>query len=331
MRRLAPVPDRRFPSYPGRRRLLIAGGAGTLLAGCASADPRAVGSGAVAGPDAVASDRGLRTSPDDSPLPGELRRTLAALSRPWVLALGEVHDHPGLHARRLAWLRAMVDAPLRPCLALEQFDASRQAELDAAQRRPSPEARAVAAAGGFDFAGWDWPLYEPLIGLALAHGLPLLGANLPAAEVASIARGRGSGGEPPPDWRDADEAAQRRLLDEGHCGLLPAAMLAPMARAQRARDAGMARAAVAGVARHAMPVVLIAGNGHVRRDLGVPRFLAAAGHVGAVISVGFVEQPDADGQARRDPSGLHDWRVALPALDRPDPCEALRARFGRPR
>lgn len=265
------------------------------------------------------------------PVPPALRAALTDGMRPCVLALGEVHDHPGLHERRLDWLRALTSGSQRCCLVLEQFDRSRQNALEDAQRRGETDPRAVAAAGGFDFAGWEWPRYEALIALAMARGLPLVAGNLPGPAVAAIARGRSPGGEPPAGWRDDDEAAQRRLLDEGHCGLLPASALAPMARAQRARDGAMAAALVAAIGRHRLPAVLIAGNGHVRRDLGVPRFLASAGHVGSVLTVGFVEDAQGRGEAGADPSGRYDWRVGLPAHPRPDPCEGLRARFGRPR
>jgi hypothetical protein len=108
---------------------------------------------------------------------------------------------------------------------------------------------------------------------------------------------------------------------------MPAAALAPMARAQRARDAAMARALVEATRIHRMPVVLLAGNGHVRRDLGVPRFLGVAGHPGRTLAVGFVEDAAGRGEPGPDPQGLYDWRVALPAIARPDPCESLRERF----
>ncbi len=264
-------------------------------------------------------------------VPPEVVRVLRASRPPAVLALGEVHDHAGLHRLRLDWLRALVAAAPGMAIALEQLDVSRQHALDAARAAGVIDPRALALAGGFDFDGWTWPHYEPVIELALARGLPLVGANLPVAEVAAIARGARTGGEPPAGWTPADEQAQRRLLDEGHCGLMPPAALAPMARAQRARDAAMAQALARAAAAHRMPVVLLAGNGHVRRDLGVPRFLAAAGHAGTTLAVGFVEETAGTGEAVADGQGLYDWRVALPATPRPDPCEALRERFRRPR
>jgi uncharacterized iron-regulated protein len=264
-------------------------------------------------------------------VPSALVRALRATQPPALLALGEVHDHAGLHRLRLDWLRELAAAVPRFAIALEQFDASRQDELDAARATGAAEPRALARAGGFDFDGWTWSYYEPVIALALARGLPLVGANLPMAEVAAIARGVRAGGEPPPGWTPSDERAQQRLLDDGHCGLMPPAALAPMARAQRARDAAMAQALARAAAAHRMPVVLLAGNGHVRRDLGVPRFLAAAGHAGTTLAVGFVEETAGTGEAGADGLGLYDWRVALPATPRPDPCEALRERFRRPR
>ena len=57
-------------------------------------------------------------------------------------------------------------------------------------------------------------------------------------------------------------------------------------------------------------VVLLAGNGHVRRDLGVPRWLE--GTAGArAFSVGFVEEPA---------EGTFDERVAIVPHPRVDPC-----------
>lgn len=314
------------PPARGRRALLAAVPAVLGLPGCSGPG---LGRTAQGAPGAGGSAHGGPVPRD--PLPAALRAAFADRRRPCVLALGEVHDHPGLHECRLDWLHALTAGSQRCCLVLEQFDRSRQSALEGAQQRGEADPRAVAAAGGFDFAGWAWPPYEALIALAMARGLPLVAGNLPGPAVAAIARGRSPGGEPPAGWRDDDEAAQRRLLDEGHCGLLPASALAPMARAQRARDGAMAEALVAAIGRHRMPAVLIAGNGHVRRDLGVPRFLAPAGHAGSVLAVGFIEDPQGRGEAVEDPSGCYDWLVGLPAHPRPDPCEGLRARFGRPR
>lgn len=69
-------------------------------------------------------------------------------------------------------------------------------------------------------------------------------------------------------------AAQVEEVRRGHCNMLPVNMLEPMARAQIARDVVMAETIRPHVPRG---VVLVAGNGHVRRDIAVPCWLRAEG------------------------------------------------------
>jgi uncharacterized iron-regulated protein len=97
-----------------------------------------------------------------------------------------------------------------------------------------------------------------------------------------------------------------------------------MVNAQRARDMRMARAlAGAGVERTA----LIAGNGHVRRDRGVPLYLAGA----SALAIGQVEvRPGVDAPA--DYFGgfasvrSYDYVRFTPRATREDPCITFRKR-----
>ena len=122
----------------------------------------------------------------------------------------------------------------------------------------------------------------------------------------------------PPAWTPAQEAALRQQIDEGHCGALPPSLLAPMAWAQRARDAALAASMVSAPA--GARVVLIAGNGHVRRDTGVPHYLQAA-PTGGMVSIGFLERDV--GGARVSESPYDEVWYTAPA-ERPDPCAAWR-------
>jgi uncharacterized iron-regulated protein len=112
------------------------------------------------------------------------------------------------------------------------------------------------------------------------------------------------------------------VIEEGHCGESPRNILAGMVAAQRARDAIMAQALQA----HA-PAVLIAGNGHVRRDFGVPHYLAHYPQGDDVRVVGFIEV-DAATRAPTDyvTAGApeYDYIVFTPRTPRPDPCKTLR-------
>ena len=252
-----------------------------------------------------------------------------------IALLGEVHDNAAGHALRLALLRGALERGWRPAIAMEQFDTDRQAALDAARRQFPNDARRVIDAASPSPGGWDWALYEPAVALALQYRLPLLAANLSGAATGQIVRGGYAAGFAADRLAalgltrpvDAEwQAAQEREIDAGHCGMLPPRAWGPMARAQFARDAVMAEVLRA---HGGGGIVLLAGNGHVRRDLGVTRWLAPAERARAV-AVGYLETaPDA--APANPPEAAFDRVVRVAPALRDDPCEAFtgRARPGR--
>lgn len=253
--------------------------------------------------------------------------------------LGEVHDNPALHRLRLSWLEHL-SANRRFAIAMEQFDVANEPQLDAARtairarhvRDPglalSTLARELAEAGGFSFSGWEWPLYEPVLELALSRDLPLVAANLSTGEAAAIARGEQISGESdyqPSGWTAADQAAMATAIREGHCGLLPESALPAMVRAQLARDRTMAIAMFTAAHDTGLPVVLLAGNGHVRADIGVPRHLRDLEPDATIVAIAI-------GERGARPEGSFDRIVStVEPIDREDPCESLRKRFSRHR
>ena len=243
---------------------------------------------------------------------------------PNVLLLGETHDNADGHRLRLRHLQVRVDAGWRPAIAMEQFDREQQPALDAAMR-DCADADCVVARMITAKSGWNWTFYKPVVALALQYRLPLLAANLSRADAGKVVKA-GFAVALSPDVRnryDIDAALPAALLAAqveevrtGHCNMLPAAMLEPMARAQIARDVLMAEAMRPYLERG---VVLIAGNGHVRRDIAVPYWLRAQGV--ANWSVGYLEQATGAGE--------FDAQRAIPALTRPDPCAGLGAMQGK--
>ena len=236
-----------------------------------------------------------------------------------LLLLGEVHDNAAQHALRLQALQAVVDRGARPALLLEMFDREHQAAIDAVQQAPAADATATATTTAtttttiatasdlraldrrvdalIDAAGrapgWHWPFYRPYLRLALQHRLPIVAANVSRADARLvIQQGLGASGFTPEVPVDIDRA-QARAIEQSHCGAIDPAMATRLARAQVARDQFMARLVVAHAERGV--VLLLAGNGHVRRDIGVPRWLPAElrrrSH-----AVGYLEgSPDDDG------------------------------------
>lgn len=242
-----------------------------------------------------------------------------------VVLLGEVHDNPRHHALRAAWLRTLLADGRPTVVVFEQMEAARDEDLRRAQAAAPGDPDAVARAGGLDERAWRWPLHRPVLQAALDGGARVAGGNLPRDSVRAVVR-QGEAAVPAAlqpllagaTWTTAQQQAQAQEITDGHCGALPPAMVAPMVLAQRVRDASLAAALLAAPAGHR--VVLIAGNGHVRRDLGVPELLRSAGiPAGQIAAIGVLER-----SGDTDAPGRYDAVVRTDPQARPDPCEAFR-------
>ncbi len=228
------------------------------------------------------------------------------LTQPVVL-LGEVHDHPGQHALRLQAFSDALAQGARPALALEQFDRDKQGALDALRSaQPAPDAQALIAVAGA--SGWEWDYYRPFIALALQHGLPVVAANVSREEARRVMReglaATGFDARVPADLL----AAQTEGIEASHCGMLPPGVAPKMALSQVARDQFMARVLQTHAARG---VVLLAGNSHVRTDLGVPRWMDDVTRRRSE-AIGVLEEGDT--------TAAFDRIVRTAVHPRPDPC-----------
>jgi len=247
-----------------------------------------------------------------------------------VVLLGEVHDNAQQHQLRLAALQRAFASGWRPAIAMEQFDRDHQADIDRARRERPQDAQhlidaaapAVPRAGG----GWNWAFYRPFVELALRYDVPLIAANLSNAETSRIVRGGYaavfSAAEIATLGLDRPvapelQAAQEREIDRGHCHALPPSLWPRMAQAQFARDAVMADVLRRGAERGG--VVLLAGNGHVRRDTGVPRRLGEVKE--RMFAVGYLEVTDDS-----TPVTVFDAVVRTAPAERADPCAAFERR-----
>lgn len=199
-----------------------------------------------------------------APLGADGQARLATLLPADALLLGEQHDAPAhqqLQRQAVQWLAARGELA---ALALEMAE---QGRSTAGLPRDASEADVQHALAWRD-AGWPWQTYRPVVMAAVRAGVPVLGANLPAARQREAMRDAALDARLPPA---ALQEQQQRMRD-GHCGLLPESQIGPMTRVQIARDIAMADTVRA--ARQAgRTVLLVAGNGHVHRALGVPLHL----------------------------------------------------------
>lgn len=291
-----------------------------------------------------------------SPLPGPIFDPASgnALSaQEWLLRLGaarqvllgEQHDDPQHHLIRgrivRQWVRAQPVGGPAPVIVFEHFDRRHRDALLAlglAGESAPTDLEAWLDAGGFDRQGWRWPLHRPLFEAAqeaaLKNGVRWIAANLSRDEARALR-------QTPPDaalerviaqsdWSGRAQAQLEAEIREGHCNMLPPAAVPGMVRVQRLRDAILAsalREAPAGA-------LLLAGNGHVRRDHGVPRYLGAGRGSGlestleSTLVAGFIERAD-----RPEPGAsmvpdaalarLYDLVCITPPVEREDPCAAF--------
>jgi uncharacterized iron-regulated protein len=202
--------------------------------------------------------------------PQQLAERLSLAPR---VLVGELHDNPDHHALQLWLLQVLADRRQQGSLLLEMINPDQQASVDTV--------RADISRGEFppDLStalqwqkGWDWALYGPIVRYALAQSYPLLSANLDSAEVMSIYK------QPPrvEGTLSSSPSVREKLLEQvraSHCGLLPEEQLPAMVAIQQMRDRRMAERLMAAPA----PALLFAGSWHVRKDVGVPLYMADLG------------------------------------------------------
>ncbi len=229
-----------------------------------------------------------------------------------VVILGEVHDNPTHHATQLEWI-----GQAKPKAVVYEMLLPTEAEVLNGSVRTAQAMKTAAQ-------GFHWSNIADYADL-LAASPVIIGAALPrdqvreafsegaAAVFGAEAEAYGLAAPLP-----ADQLSTRMDHQfEAHCKAMPRDMMGGMVEAQRLRDAGFARVVVAALDKHGGPVVLITGNGHARKDWGVPAMLALVRPDVTVFSLG-------QGEAGTRPTGLFDQTTDAPRPDRGDPCDAFK-------
>lgn len=230
-----------------------------------------------------------------------------------IVLLGEQHDAAAHQAWQQATVQQLATQERLAALVIEM--APRTGSTASLARDASEDA--VQQALQWQDAAWPWPRYRGVVMAAVRAGVPVLGGNLPRADMKQAMRNQNLDTHLPP------EAWQRQLdaIREGHCGLLPDTQLAPMARIQLARDASMAEVAKAAI-RPGKTVVLVAGRGHVLRGVGIPTWLPES----AAAKVAVAQAGETSVAHESDV----DWLQKTDALPAKDHCAELREKFRNP-
>ena len=198
---------------------------------------------------------------DSAPLPARARQALLPAD---VLLLGEQHDAPEHQALERSTVQWLAGRGALAALVMEMAERGRSTEGLA----PDASESAVQSALRWSDAAWPWASYGPVAMAAVRAGVPVLGGNLPRKALNAATEDTALDSRLQPEARQRQQDAVR----EGHCGLLPEKMLPGMVRVQIARDISLAQTA-ADAHLPGKVVLLVAGNGHVQRSLGVPLHL----------------------------------------------------------
>ena len=265
-----------------------------------------------------------------------------------IALLGEVHDNPEHHRVRgdILWPRddrLASTRNLRPAAVFEHIRTIQQVQLDRFYEQARKSRRLWGAPDLLKELAWEssgWPpgkIFEPLFAGALWAKLPIHPGNAPRERTRALARGEEAGITPAEKARlDLARAMPEPLLQalalelEGsHCGAVPASAFPAMSLAQRYTDAHLAGVLV-DTADGQGGAFLLAGNGHVRSDRGVPWYLRRLAPQRKLASVLLLEvedgKTDAAAYMPRAPDGAPaaDYVLFTPRHARPDPCEGMR-------
>ena len=288
------------------------------------------------------------------------------------ILMGEIHDNPD-HHRLQAWLiRNIAYLDRHPAIVMEMINLSQGPMVDdfIAERKrawregyqkakkkgrlkqwrreqrklrtfgPSKQAQDFGPAIGWSASGWPkWSTYQPIALAAFSQKLPIKAGNPDRADTRIISRaGFSSLGGPRVKslglGKPLASELRKALLSDikgSHCNMMPERALAPMARAQRYRDAVMGQQLrKVGLVSGA---VLIAGNGHVRKDRGVPLYLRQrdpdATHTSLMIIEVDENTSNPGGLIPKDEAGkpVADFVWYTPGKKRGDPCKGMAKHF----
>jgi len=239
---------------------------------------------------------------------------LAAMTSADVVILGEIHDNPQHHVVQAEALHAITPSAVVWEMVTEE---GAQRLADKAVSNPEELARIL------DWLESGWPPLSMYYPVFQASNAPIYGAMVPrAAARAAMERGAATalGADaarygltvPLPSAEQAEREADQLAA---HCDAIPESALPQMVAIQRLRDAVLTRAILRATDETGGPVAVITGNGHARKDRGIPTFLSRLRPGLKVFVLGQSEDGVVD--------GTFDAVLDSPGIEREDPCLAF--------
>lgn len=223
----------------------------------------------------------LLDTPRGMPVPAmhSFEQIIDDLARVRVVYAGETHTEYGSHLLQLQILQALQNRNKNLVIGLEMFPRSSQQALDDYIRGKIDEREFIKASSYFEVWGYDYRLYRDIMAYAKAQRIPLIGLNLDK-EISRQVFATGSLDGLTPEQR-SQVAGERDLDIPGYRQRLQAvhhqhesphgSSFAGFLQAQALWDETMAESVVKALQRSpGSQMLVLAGNGHVVKDSGIP-------------------------------------------------------------
>ncbi len=303
----------------------------------AAAPPGALGAGHFSPDGPAASDEGPGFLVMDPASRARLKPEVFAgrIAGSDAVYVGESHDQEFAHLAQLEALKILASAKKNKVIVgFEMLNSGLQPVLDRYAAGETTEEEFLAAAGWEKEWGFDFGLYKPLFDYIRNNKLKAAALNVPRATIKKIARGGMAALSPEerkflPEKvevnRDPLYLAYLRSTYGGH-GDNPMAKLITWDNyllSMAAWNEGMADAAVKALKKNkGHAVLVIAGNGHVQHNAGIPWSVRARTKGLKHLSV-YTEDSDAAEEFMKDPRPLADLVWFVTHEKKPEPSPAV--------
>lgn len=309
-------------------RLLVASGSVLLLTACMQVtDPTSWKSSLYSDHELVG--RIWSSASDQYVVESDLDNAIAGAR---YLLLGEKHDNPDHHDLQLHVLEKVLSSDSVGRVVFEMLDSDADTSLTSLYEQEFDGHDQIKDFLSWDEEGWDWNFYGPLISAAYSKNVPIGAGNISFTEVGRVYGADSSEFQYLTGVLDANTMDQLNTdIDESHCGMLPESQFPSMVRVQQVRDYEMAASMMQDSAKE--KTVLIAGNYHVRQDLGVPNYLLAQDKSlerEDIVSIAFLEVQSGEDRPQEylqkfSDIAAYDFIWFTPAISNEDYCASLMA------
>jgi len=247
------------------------------------------------------------------------------------LLLGEKHDNPDHHVLQLRALDHVLQTDNVSAVSFEMMSSEQQPLLLDLSLSPQSSLEQINEHLHWDDDGWNWDYYGPLLRRVIQADVLINAANISNEEMMQV-YGAPTAAEIEGVLDAQTMVALKKDIDDSHCGMLPESQFPAMVRVQQARDFAMASSLALNTEQQLQ--VLVAGNYHIRRDLGVPNYLLnrqSSLEESQIVSLAFMEVDNAsnnpaDYLQQFGSVKAYDYIWFTPAVSDEDYCASLRQR-----